>query len=146
MKSVTFRADALLLLVALIWGTGFAAQRAGMAHVGPMTFTGLRLAIGALVLLPLFWIRRSRASRSDDAGRAEASAGTRLRRGLLAGTVMFVAIELQQIGLVHTTAGKAGFITGLYVVFVPIIGILVGNRASVGTWSGAALAAVSSYC
>ncbi len=145
MKSATFRADAILLLAAAIWGTGFVAQRAGMAYVGPMTFTALRLAIGALVLVPLICKRRSSSRRRNEASGAESGAGSTLRRGLLAGTVMFVAIGLQQIGLVHTTAGKAGFITGLYVVFVPMIGILVGQRINLATWCGAALATAGLY-
>ena len=144
MKPAVFKADALLLLAAAIWGTGFVAQRLGMEHVGPMTFTGVRFAIGALVLLPLLRFRRTRRHQATPNTSVE---GVRsfLLPGALAGLVLFIAVSLQQIGLIYTTAGKAGFITGLYVVFVPIIGVFVRQRIRPVTWIGAALAAVGLY-
>ena len=144
MKPGGFKADALLLLAAAIWGTGFVAQRSGMEHVGPMTFTGIRFAIGAAVLLPLLWSRRTRRDQTDSNASLKRVRSFPLP-GVLAGLVLFIAVSLQQIGLIYTTAGKAGFITGLYVVFVPIIGVLVRQRIRVVTWIGAALAAVGLY-
>jgi drug/metabolite transporter (DMT)-like permease len=143
-KRTVFKADVLLLLVAAIWGTGFVAQRLGMEHVGPMTFNGIRFAIGTLVLLGVIMVRRRLARRSPAAGDAPTTR-THLLGGLLVGVALFVAASLQQIGLIWTTAGKAGFITGLYVVFVPIIGLFVRHRVHATTWAGAGLAAVGLY-
>ena len=131
-------ADLLLLIVALIWGFGFVAQRVGMDHVGPYTFNGLRFILGACCLLPLV-IRRSRQPVLNE---QQMSAWT---AGIIAGVFLFAGATLQQVGLQYTTAGKAGFITGLYVVFVPIIGLLFGQRANAGTWVGALLAVAGLY-
>jgi drug/metabolite transporter (DMT)-like permease len=116
-------ASGLLLLAAAIWGFGFVAQRVGMAHVGPLLFNGVRFLLGGLVLVPILLLRRAPRSSRDP----------RAVLGLLAsGLVLALAANLQQFGLVSTEAGKAGFITGLYVVFVPIFGILRGQRIA---WS-----------
>ncbi|MHC4236252.1 MAG: EamA family transporter, partial [Planctomycetota bacterium] len=136
MKPAALKADALLLLAAAIWGSGFVAQRLGMNHVGPMTFNAIRFAIGVLVLLPLIYVRRPTST--DPASNRRAY----LIGGGLAGLVVFIAAGLQQIGLVYTTAGKAGFITGLYVVFVPLLGLFVLRRVATTTWAGAGLASV----
>lgn len=133
------RADGLLLLTALIWGAAFVAQRLGMEHVGPFTFNGVRFLLGALALQPLIW--RMQKGR-DGAG---APFGRLLRYGLMAGCVLFAGAALQQVGIVYTTAGKAGFITGLYVVMVPLFGLLFRQRAGAGTWAGAVTAAAGLY-
>ncbi len=138
-KQHTFQADLLLLLVALIWGFGFVAQRAGMDHVGPYTFNGIRFILGGLCLLPLAWGRSSGRSLS-----AVPQIGLG-RAGLMAGTLLFAAATLQQVGLQYTTAGKAGFITGLYVVLVPMLGLFFHQRTNGGTWGGALAAAVGLY-
>lgn len=137
------RADGLLMLTALIWGTAFVAQRMGMDHVGPFTFNGVRFALGALALAPL--IRWMKATRRREGGGEGVSTGRIVRCGALAGCVLFAGAALQQVGIVHTTAGKAGFITGLYVVMVPLFGLALGNRAGLGTWIGAVGAAVGLY-
>jgi drug/metabolite transporter (DMT)-like permease len=129
------KADLLLLLAAAIWGFAFVAQRAGMEHVGPFTFNAARFALGALVLLPFIGRRAWRGMTSKDAWRG----------GILAGLLLFAGSSLQQWGIVSTTAGKAGFITGLYVIIVPIIGIWEGRRTSSGTWLGGVLAVVGLY-
>lgn len=128
-----WRADSLLLLTALIWGTGFVAQRLGMDSIGPMLFNGLRFALGALVLLPLL-LRDRRPARESA-----------LPGGILAGGVLFVAAAFQQAGLQYTSVANAGFITGLYVIFVPLIGLLLGHRTAAGTWIGALLAVAGLY-
>jgi drug/metabolite transporter (DMT)-like permease len=118
-----FGASGLLLLAAAIWGFGFVAQRMGMVHVGPLLFNGVRFLLGGLVLVPILFLRRTPRSPRD----------SRAVLGLVAsGLVLALAANLQQFGLVSTEAGKAGFITGLYVVFVPILGILRGQRIA---WS-----------
>jgi drug/metabolite transporter (DMT)-like permease len=144
-SSRTLKADGLLFLTAVIWGFAFVAQRVGMEHVGPFGFNGVRFALGCLVLLPLLCRNGARGAdrRPDRPGGPLRSSS--LGGGLLAGLVLFAGASFQQVALVYTTAGNAGFITGLYVVLVPIIGIALGHRTHAGTWTGAALAAVGLY-
>ena len=138
--NTALKADGVLLLAAVIWGGAFVAQRAAMGHIGPLTFNGLRFALGMLVLLPILYARRRRAATGDVRQRRVYWLG-----GLVAGGILFVGATLQQVGIVSTTAGKAGFITGLYVVFVPILGLLVRQYAAPVTWLGAGLAGVGLY-
>jgi drug/metabolite transporter (DMT)-like permease len=142
-RSQEFRADILLLLTALIWGLAFVAQRMGMDHVGPFTFNGVRFLLGACALLPLALRSRRNSDPSDFLRRTHGKVG--LWGGLLAGMALFAGASLQQVGMVYTTAGKAGFITGLYVVIVPMIGLLFGQRTCLGDWLGAVMAAVGLY-
>ncbi|MGO9412842.1 MAG: DMT family transporter [Spirochaetia bacterium] len=128
----SFASDSLLLLTSLIWGLAFVAQRMGMEHVGPFTYNAVRFALGSLSLLPVLAVSRRRAPFP--------SAAPSLRPlpvGVLAGVILFGGASLQQIGLVFTSAGKAGFITGLYVVLVPLAGLLWGQRAAWTAWAGA---------
>ena len=138
-KQHSLGADLLLLLVALIWGFGFVAQRVGMDHLGPYTFNGIRFLLGGLCLLPLA-IRRAPVPMEWKKRRIPL-----VKAGMLAGVVLFIAATLQQVGLQYTTAGKAGFITGLYVVLVPIIGLLFRQRTTTGTWLGAVTAVIGLY-
>ena len=139
MKSRTLRADLLLLLTALIWGLSFVAQRLGMTHIGAFTFNGVRFALGTLVLYPL--VRRNYPDGLLQRGE--------IRQiwlpALLTGLVLFVGASLQQHGVVYTDAGKAGFITGLYVIFVPLMGLLLGIHPGLRVWVGALLAVVGLY-
>ncbi|MCK9240394.1 DMT family transporter [Desulfocurvus sp.] len=143
MQARVLKANIFLLITAAVWGSGFVAQRSGMDYVGPMTYNAVRFTIGALSLLPLIWI----LTRRGLSGPAPTPAGRALaRRGaLVAGAVLFCGVALQQIGLVQTTAGKAGFITGLYVVLVPFFGMAVGQRPGTGGVLGALLAAAGLY-
>lgn len=137
-------ADWLLLLTAVIWGSAFVAQRVGMDHVGPFTFNGVRFTLGALVLLPL--VARQKPLAPPESGQEQAAPkGMLLWGGALAGVVLFTAAALQQVGLVYTTAGKAGFITGLYVIIVPLLGLIWGFRPGWGGWAGACMAVVGLY-
>ncbi len=143
MQGRLLKADGLLMLTALIWGAAFVAQRMGMDHVGPFTFNAVRFALGSLALQPLIW--RMQATRAREGGGPGMDARRMLRCGLLAGSVLFAGAALQQVGMVYTTAGKAGFITGLYVVMVPLFGLFLGHRAGLGTWAGVVAAAVGLY-
>ena len=147
MQARLLKADGLLLLTALIWGAAFVAQRMGMDHVGPFTFNGVRFLLGALALQPLIWrMQQTREREAAGTGTAPGISTSRLIRcGLLAGTALFAGAALQQVGMVYTTAGKAGFITGLYVVMVPLFGLALGHRAGLGTWTGVLAAAVGLY-
>lgn len=138
------RSNMMLLMAAAIWGLGFVAQRLGMDHMGPFTFNGLRFLLGALSLLPLLWWLKSRQPRP----RSEQPSGDRrllLIGGLLAGTVLFSAASLQQVGLLYTTAAKAGFITGLYIILVPVIGLALRHKTGANTWVGALIAMAGLY-
>jgi drug/metabolite transporter (DMT)-like permease len=134
-----FKSNLLLLLAAAIWGFAFVAQRVGMEHVGPFTFNGLRFMLGSLSLIPLILYYRgdSRPMRMEWKNAVPA--------GLLAGTVLFIGASLQQIGLIYTTAGKAAFVTCLYIVLVPLLGIFLRQSAGKGTWLGCILAIVGLY-
>ncbi len=143
MKSNTLRSDILLFITAAIWGAAFVAQRAGMENVGPFTFNGVRFVLGGLVLLPL-------AARSKNhpplPHHLEGKRISLLRAGIFAGLFLFAGASLQQVGLLYTTAGKAGFITGLYVVIVPIGAFLFSHtRPSQGAIIGAGLAVIGLY-
>ena len=140
----TYRADALLLLTATIWGFAFVAQRVGMVYVGPFTFNGVRFALGSLSLVPLLLVLERRAV--SVSRRPPRPSWPRLFwGGGVAGLFLFAGASLQQVGLVYTTAGNAGFITGLYVVIVPIMGLFLRQQTHAGTWLGAFLAAAGLY-
>lgn len=138
MRASTLTADLLLLLTAAIWGFAFVAQRMGMEHVGPYTYNGVRFILGAASLLPL--LRSGSAAAPVPIAR-----GRLLCLGALLGVVLFAAASLQQVALLYTTAGKAGFITGLYVVIVPFLGIFWGQRTAAATWTGALCAGAGLY-
>lgn len=157
MNHTIFRANALLLLTALIWGFAFVAQRIGMDFIGPMLFNGIRFSIGVLSLLPLYWFRRN-ALRTLDKGTMPKFGGTGHRvskqdpdrRRLLfvsviAGLLLFAGSSFQQWGIVYTTAGNAGFITGLYIILVPMFGYFWGQKTGVSAWIGALIALVGLY-
>jgi drug/metabolite transporter (DMT)-like permease len=136
------RSDLLLLLAAAIWGLAFVAQRLGMEHVEPFTFNAARFALGAAALVPVV---RARSRTGGPGGGPPAPWRLDLRRGAVLGLVLFGGATLQQFGVVYTTAGKAGFITGLYVVLVPFLGLFVGQRTHGRTWVGALLAVAGLY-
>lgn len=127
----------LLLLTALIWGTAFVAQRFGMNFVGPLTFQAVRTLLGCAALLPVALARKKRLG--------AAFRMPSLRAVLTCGLLLGTAGTLQQIGLTTVPAGKAGFITALYVVLVPVFGMLVGRRTGARTWIGVALSVVGLY-
>lgn len=129
----------LLLLTAIIWGFAFVAQLVGGDSVGAFTFNGVRFLLGAVSLLPVMLIFEKDC-------RDKAVMKTSLLAGVLAGSVLFIASSLQQFGIILTgSAGKSGFITGLYTVIVPIIVIFFGRKTPVNTWIGAALAVIGLY-
>ncbi len=129
-----WQANSLLMITAIIWGTGFVAQRLGMDAIGPMLFNGLRFALGAIFLLP-FTIYSSNFSHLKQG----------LTGGIALGILLFCGSVLQQVGIMYTSIANAGFITGFYVIFVPLLGILLGHRLPRGTWIGAILAVVGLY-
>lgn len=135
----------MLILTAFIWGTAFVAQSVGMDFLEPFTFNGVRSLIGGIVLLPcIFLIRRINAR----AGEPEREEGTRkdlIIGGILCGLLLFAASSLQQIGIVYTTAGKAGFITAFYIVIVPVLGVFLHKRIGWKVWTAVVMALAGLY-
>ncbi len=149
MKTREVRSVLILLLTAAIWGFAFVAQRVGMQHVGAFTFNGARFALGSLSLLPViyFFEKKSRDSDKSDNKSIPKESDSKLTiiAGMIAGSVLFMGASLQQVGLIYTTAGKAGFITSLYIVIVPIFGIFLKQKTHYTTWIGAFTAVVGLY-
>lgn len=139
-NSTRLYGDLLLLLAAAIWGFAFVAQRMGMDYVGPFTYTGVRFFLGGLCLLPviLYFNRKSDWLESSTARET-------LLPGILAGSVLFAAVSFQQVGMLYTGAGKAAFITGLYLVLVPILGLFLKQRTTLATWAGCILGVTGLY-
>ena len=140
--NIMLRSNLLLLLTAFIWGFAFVAQLVGMDHVGPFTYNGIRFALGSLSLLPLLVYFNKHPSKTPAIDNQQSSAWP---MGLLAGIIIFVASSLQQIGLLYTTAGKAAFITALYLILVPIAGIFLKQSITIITWLGSVLAVIGLY-
>lgn len=140
MNARELRGNLLLLLTALIWGLAFVAQKLGMEHLGSFSFNAIRTLIGALALLPIAARRRAGDRKSGDGDRRTLIVG-----GALCGLALFVASNLQQAGLQYTTVGKAGFITALYILIVPLLGLLMGKRVRALFWVAVGLALVGMY-
>jgi len=129
------QANFILLLAAMIWGAGFAAQHAAMEGMGPLTFTAIRFLLGWVVLQPIVWRRKPSSN----------PIAPSLKPVWLLGLVLFAGAMFQQYGLLFTTASKAGFLTGLYVVFVPLLGLFLKHKLKRNTWIGTGFAALGLY-
>ncbi len=136
MRMTTAVADSFLLTAAAIWGAGFVFQVLGADHVGPFGFTGLRFTIGTILLLPLLFVIPWPEEDTKQVQR------TTIRGGLIVGIAMAAGALFQQAGLGFTTASNGAFITSLYVVFVPLLGLFIGHHLRWPVWTGVALAAV----
>lgn len=136
----------LLFLAAFIWGVAFVAQSVGMDYMGPCTFNGVRFLMGSVVLMPLVIFRR-RKKRAEN-GKGQETRKDRksvVAEGICCGLVLCFASLCQQVGILYTTVGKAGFITTLYIIIVPIMGIFLKKKVSGKVWIGALLAAFGMY-
>ncbi|HEY0289893.1 MAG TPA: DMT family transporter [Pseudomonas sp.] len=140
MKKQALRADLLMLLTAMIWGCGFVAQAKGMDHIGPYLYSGLRFALGSLCLLPLILRRPTQGPPPEPL----LTRGL-LQGGVIMGLVLALGINLQQVGLQFTSVTNSGFITGLYVIVVPFLGLALGHKTGAGTWIGCVLAVVGMF-
>ena len=150
MGRVQIRNSLLLLLTATIWGTAFVAQSVGMDYVGPFTFTFARSIIGGIVLIPCIWFLRHWKAKNNAEAAGKADLNLRITKvewigGICCGLALFVASNFQQIGILHTTVGKAGFITALYVVIVPIMGLFFKKKVSFVVWICVVLSVVGLY-
>ncbi|WP_017416547.1 DMT family transporter [Clostridium tunisiense] len=137
-------ANLLLILTAAIWGFAFVAQRVGSQFVGAFTFNGIRFALGALSLIPLIIFLDKRKENSEESTEKPNLKAT-LLPGILVGLILYAGATLQQVGLFYTTVGNASFITGLYMVFVPIIGIFLKHKIGKNSWVGVILAIIGLY-
>ena len=137
------KANLLLLLTAVIWGFAFVAQRAGMEYLGPFTFNATRFTLGSISLIPLLIINQKRKFYRE----VFITFNRRIlfKGGLASGLFLFLGATFQQSGLVYTTAGKGGFITGFYIMLVPILGLLIKQKTSFLTWMGALIALLGLY-
>ena len=136
------RSGFLLLLAAFIWGIAFVAQSVGMEHLGPFSFGMARFFLGSIVLLPLVVFRR-RQNRKK--GIKPAGKKITWMAGICCGLALGVATSFQQMGLKYTTVGKAGFITTLYIIIVPILGVFLKKKVRGRVWICAGIAAVGMY-
>lgn len=133
----TIKSSTYLMLTAFIWGFAFVAQRAGMEYVGPFFFSGVRMLMGTATLMLFYFI-----SQKSNPFKIEKYT---LKAGIAAGLVLFFAANLQQIGLIYTSAGKSGFLTTLYIVIVPILGIFLKQKTHWNTWVSVLIATVGLY-
>ena len=133
------------ILAAFIWGTAFVAQSVSTDFVEPFTFNTLRSFIAFAVL---FFVARIFKKRREKNPNAEKKTGTRadlIKGGICCGVLLAIASNLQQLGLGETSAGKAGFITALYVVLVPVFGLFLKKKVSLPVWISVALSVVGLY-
>ena len=132
----------MLFMAALIWGFAFAFQSQGMDHMGPLTFNGVRFLIGAVVLIPVIFLFKKPGEKQKV---KKQDVKISILGGVVCGLCLFCASSLQQIGIQYTSVGKAGFLTTLYIIMVPIIGIFFKRKASVVVWLGAILSVIGMY-
>lgn len=137
-----FRNCLLLLTAAIIWGMAFVSQQAGMDFMGPLTFNGSRNIIGSVILVPVILIIRGRIPKAE---RKPLTVKTTIIGGLACGAALTIASTLQQYGLTMTTVGKGGFITTLYIILTPILGIFIGRKAPKAVWFCAVLAVAGMF-
>ena len=133
----------MLILTALIWGTAFVAQSVGMDYVQPFTFNGIRSLIGALTLVPVIIVMDKISGKEKE--ESKESKKTLIIGGVLCGLCLFTASSLQQIGIQYTSAGKAGFITAFYIIFVPVLGVFLHKKAGWKVWVAVVLALTGLY-
>ena len=147
MNTVRIRNSILLFITAAIWGCAFVAQSVSMDYIGPYTMTGVRSLIGGIVLLPLVFARdykkKQNGNVTEQARRQENKMS--VIGGICCGLVFTVATMTQQVGICTTTVGKAGFITALYIVMVPIIGIFLGKKVGIKLGVSIVLSVVGLY-
>ncbi len=139
MEKGNLKSNLILLLAAAIWGFAFVAQRKGAEFIGPYTFNALRFTIGAISLLPIYTLTRNNKVNEHFEWRKA------IKSGIFLGLILFIASTFQQIGMIFTEASKAGFITSLYVIMVPVFGLFIGRKVTKTLWSGAIIAMVGLY-
>ena len=153
MKQTKVLSSLMLLLTAFIWGLAFVAQSEGTEFIGPFTLNFTRFLLGGFVLIPVILLREFLSKKQSDKISRENNTSSKLPvfhknniiGGICCGAVLGIASSFQQFGLMHTTVGKAGFITTLYVIFVPILGIFIHKKAGIRIWISAGIAIIGLY-
>lgn len=158
MNRFILRQSLLLFLTAVIWGVAFVAQSAGMEYVGPFTYNGTRCILGGLVLVPCIMLldRMQCARNMEECKVAESiepqsagESGKKQRKlfkgGLCCGVILFLASNFQQVGIQYTSVGKAGFITAMYILLVPLMGLFIHKKVGIKVWIGVAFAVCGLY-
>ncbi|MDE6388445.1 MAG: DMT family transporter [Lachnospiraceae bacterium] len=158
MNKFILRQSLLLFLTAVIWGIAFVAQSAGMDYVGPFTYNGARCILGGLVLLPCIVIldmiqgerkadirQETSITQSQTTGEPAKNGRELLIGGLCCGVILFAASNFQQFGIQYTSVGKAGFITAMYILLVPVMGLFVHKKVGIKVWIGVVFAVCGLY-
>ena len=141
MKNKRFYGNLMLILTALIWGSSFVAQSVGMDYIGPFTFNAIRCIIGGIVLIPIIFIidKVKKESQTKDNNKQL------ILGGILCGIALFTGSTFQQFGISFTSVGKAGFITALYIVLVPLLGIVFKKKVSLKIWLSVLISMIGLY-
>ena len=134
-----FKGSLMLLITSLIWGTAFVAQSEGMNYVEPFTYNAMRTLLGGVVLIPVIILFRFLDKRNGKE-KTDCSLKNTVIGGICCGIILFIASSFQQSGIAQTTAGKAGFVTALYIVIVPLIGIFLHKKMPLRMWLFIAIA------
>ncbi len=147
MNKFVLRQSLLLLLTATIWGVAFVAQSVGMDYIGPFTFNAVRSLIGAAVLIPCiaFLDKLKEKEGGEKALSKEGDKKTLFTGGIACGVILAIATSLQQIGIMYTTVGKAGFLTAMYIIIVPLLGVFSRKRVGPRIWASVMIAAIGLY-
>lgn len=158
MNKKELKTDIMLVTAALLWGMGFVAQRDGMNYIGPFLYSAIRFSIGIICLLPIYFLTRKHEPelRQEDKVKNGGNSSVKnqdisvdrrtvITAGLVVGFFLFLGVSAQQIGLQTTTAGKASFITALYMVLVPVFGIFLKHKTAKTVWIGIVLALIGLY-
>ncbi|MFD1216241.1 DMT family transporter [Microbulbifer celer] len=147
MKEKQAKAELLLLCAALFWGIAFVPQKMAMAHMPPLAFNAWRFLLGGLILIPLvYWLSSRREVATPEKGAAVKSRWRDcMGGGAMLGFWLFLGAALQQWGLVYTSAGRAGFISGMEMLLVSLIGLSFGLATNRWTWAGMGLALSGLY-
>ena len=149
MNKFILRQSLLLLIATIVWGVAFVAQSVGMDYVGPFTFLASRSYLGFVVLLPVISVmdRARKKAPADENDERQYGWNNKIliTGGIVCGTVLMVASSLQQIGIQYTSVGKAGFITTMYIIFVPLISIFLKKRAGLKVWISVIIAVAGLY-
>ncbi|MCD7835582.1 MAG: DMT family transporter [Lachnospiraceae bacterium] len=145
MNKFILRQSLILLLTATIWGVAFVAQSVGMDYVQPFTFNMVKNLLGVAVLLPCIALLNRRRTSAGEKQCSPDSRRNLIIGGLSCGVILFTATSLQQFGILYTTVGKAGFITAMYIVLVPVFGIFLRKKTGIRVWVAVAIAIVGLY-
>lgn len=143
MKNTQLQHSLLLLLTACIWGVAFVAQSVGMDYIGPFTFNSIRSFLGGIALLPVIFFMDRKKMTSKTSSPAQRK--TLLTGGILCGLLLAAASSFQQIGIMSTSVGKAGFITAFYIILVPVFSIFIGRKCPRSVWIAVGLALIGLY-